>query len=253
MAPSANQLRPGVVAEWVDPKEEQALTADVTAQLANLPTVIDNPETYRRVVESLPLLKRAEDKVTAFFKDIKDAANKAHKAITAKESEQLRPIVAARQRLSQLKYGYEQEQNRIKVENERLAAEHERQRREAAALEEADAIAAASPELAEHILQEAITAPPPVVVLPSVTAAVEVAGVGKSKPRWVWRYQGAPDHETPWKKLDPALRKRLMALIARDYLMPDESAIGKIVTATDGNVKIPGIEVYDIGSTTVRG
>ena len=87
----------------VPEQERQALASDIKAQLDLLPKEIPNIETYRTVVESLPLLKRAEDRVVLFFRDMKDAAHKAHKLITTKESAQLAPIVAARGRLSQLK------------------------------------------------------------------------------------------------------------------------------------------------------
>jgi len=69
----------------------------------------------------------------------------------------------------------------------------------------------------------------------------------------VWRYLGAADEEPPWQKLPPEARARIMTLIPREYLCPNESLISKVVTGMDGNVKIPGIEVFDIGSTSVRG
>ena len=106
-----------------------------------------------------------------------------------------------------------------------------------------------------ELIEQAIAAPAPTIVLQSATAAVvnDVQGVGKSKPRWVWRYSGAADHTTAWKDLTPAQRERVLSLMPREYLMPDESRIGKLVTANDGNVKIPGVECFDIGSTSVRG
>lgn len=245
----------GQAAPRVDPQAEKSLTDDIKAELASLPTTIPDVDTYRKVVESLPLLKRAEDKVVAFFKDIKKAAHDAHKAITTKESEQLKPIQEARTRLSRMKYAFEQEQDRLKREREQVAAEQERQRLEAAAVEEAAALEHEAPEMAAQILEQAIAAPAPVVVLPSETADViaDVKGVGKSKPRWVWRYLGAADHEVAWNKLTPEQRQRILALLPREYLMPDESVITKLVSGMSGNIKIPGIEIYDIGSTPVRG
>lgn len=250
---SSREIRPGVDAQWIDPEEEQALTTDIATQLSALPTEIKDQDTYRRVVESLPLLKRAEDKVVSFFKEMKEAANRAHKAITTKESAQLKPIVDARSRMSRLKYGYEQEQDRIRRERERELQEIERKRREEEAMAQAAEVADTQPEMAEQIIEQAIAAPTPTVVLPSVTASVEVKGVGRSKPKYVWRFMGAPDHETGWKKLTPEQRQRVMSLIPRQYLMPDESAITAIVNGMSGNVQIPGIEIYDIGSTPVRG
>lgn len=240
-------------AVWVDPQQEQALTTDIQTQLGALPTTCPDLATYRRIVESLPLLKRAEDKVVTFFKDIKAAAYDAHKKITTKESAQLKPIQEARARLSQLKYRFEQDQDRVKREQERALADAERRRLEDQAIAEAAALEAHAPEMAAQIVAQAIAAPAPTVVLPSVTAAVDVKGVSKSRPRWVWRYLGAPVHETPWHTLSPEARQRIMALLPREYLMPNESAISKVVTGMDGNIKIPGIEVYDVGSTAVRG
>ena len=38
------------------------------------------------------------------------------------------------------------------------------------------------------------------------------------------------------------------ALIPRDYLMPDEVKIGKVVRATAGSLQIPGIRVFSYKS-----
>lgn len=234
-----------------DEMQTRALATDIQSQLTGLPTAITDDATYRRAKESLPLLKRAEDRVIGFFRDIKKAASDAHRAICAKENEQLVPIVQARKRLTPLIYAYEQEQARRKREAEERARHDEQRRREAEALADAEAMQAHSPEIAEQILEEAIAAPAPIVVLPSTT--VDVAGVNDSKPHYVWRYLGAPDHETAWKKLTPEQRRRIMALLPREHCMPDESSITALVKARNGDVRIPGIEIYDIGSITVRG
>lgn len=247
---TANQIRPGVVAEWVDPQEEQALTADITTQLGQLPTVIDSPETYRRAKESLPILKRAEDKVTGFFRDIKAAAFNAHRLITTKEAEQLRPIKDARQRISTLIFSHEREQDRIRRERERQAQEEERKRQEAAALEEADMLAEqGAPEMADQVLEQAIAAPAPIVALPST--AVDVSGVS-IRENWQFVYSGGSPGQK-WKDLTDEQRKRVLALLPREYLMPDEAAIGRVVKALKSSAKIPGVQAWDAGTVAVRG
>jgi hypothetical protein len=246
----SSEIRPGVVAQWVDPQEEQALTADISGQLSQLPTVIDSPETYRRAKESLPLLKRAEDKVLGFFVEIKDAAFKAHKAITTKETAQLKPIKDARTRLAGLIFNYESQLERIRRENERKAQEEEQRRRESEAVAEAEALSdQGAPEMAEQVLEHAIAAPSPVVILPS--AAVEVAGVS-IRENWQFLYSGGSPGQK-WKDLSDDQRKRVIALIPREFLIPDESAIGRVVKAMKSGTKIPGVQAYDAGTVAVRG
>lgn len=238
-----------VIPVTIPEAEAQALSADVQLQLSALPTAITDPDTYRKAKESLPLLKRAEDKVTAFFKDMKTQADKAHKAIVAKEREQLSPIAQARQKLSALIYGYEREQDRIRRENEQRAADEERKRREAEAIAQAEALSRQSPELADMVLEEAIAAPAPVVALPST--AVDVSGVS-IRENWQYVYAGGSPGQK-WKDLTDEQRKRVLALLPREYLIPDESALGKIVKALKSGTKIPGIQAYDAGTVAVRG
>lgn len=245
----SRQLRPGVDAQFVDPEEEQALTTDIQAQLADLPTAITDDATYRKAKESLPILKRAEDKVVSFFREIKDAANKAHKAITKKESEQLTPITQARARLGSLIYGYEQEEDRKRREREREAARVEQERRQAEALEQAAAMSHDEPEMAEQVIEQAIAAPAPVVSLPSTRAAV--AGVSMAE-NWQFCYEGASTGEK-WKDLTSEQRERLLRLLPREVLCPDEAVIGKLVKALKSGTKIPGVRAYDAGSVRVRG
>jgi hypothetical protein len=210
---------------------------------------ISSPEDYRKAKESLPLLKRAEDRVVLFFRDIKDAAFQAHRRITAKEMESLGPIKQARQRMSTLIYGWEREQDRIRREAEQRAADEERKRREDAALAEAAAIASSSPEVAEQILMQEIAAPAPVVILPSTK--VDVSGV-TMRENWTFVYNGGSPGQK-WKDLTDEQRKRVIALIPREYLMPDESAIGRVVKAMKSGTKIPGLQAFDAGTIAVRG
>lgn len=233
-----------------DEAATQALSADIHAQLAQLPTAIGDVETCRKAKESLLVLKKAEDRVVGFFRDIKDAAFKAHKAITTKETEQLRPIKDARQRLSQLIYRFEDDQARRRREEERRIAEEEQQRRHAAALEEAQELAThGSPEMAEQVLEQAIAAPPPVITLP--TTATKVAGVS-SIANWQWRFDGCATGLT-WDQLEQADRNRLLALLPREYLRPDDKAITKVVKALRGGTSIAGVQVFDAGTVQVRG
>jgi len=231
-----------------DEIETQALTADIQAQLARIPTRVGDLETCRLAKESLPILKRAEDRVTGFFKPLKDAAHKAHKLLCDKETEQLRPIKALRAVLSTEVYTFEQAQERQRRERERLAQQEERRRLETVALAEAASLAATAPALAEQILEQAIAAPAPVLTLPTTT--ISVAGVSTTA-NWTWRFLGCPAG-VEWDKLPDEDRQRVMTLIPREYLRPDDRAITKVVKALKSSTKIPGVEPYDAGSVRVR-
>lgn len=231
-----------------DDAQTQTLTADIQAQLATVPTKVVDLETCRLAKESLPILKRFENKVLDFFKPMKDAANRAHKAICEKENEQLRPIKNLRNLLSTEIYNFEQEQERQRRERERQAQEEERRRRESAALAEAESLAATAPEVAEQIIEQAIAAPAPTVSLPPTR--VDVVGVSMSA-NWQWRFAGCAAG-VEWDKLPDADRQRLIQLIPREYLCPDPRVITKVVKALKSSTRIPGIEVFDAGSVRVR-
>lgn len=231
-----------------DDAQQQALTADIQAQLAHVPTKVTDLDTCRLAKESLPILKRAENRVLDFFKPLKDAANKAHKLLCDKENEQLRPIKNLRVILSTEVYNFEQEQERQRRERERQAQEDERRRREAAALAEAESLAATAPDVAEQILEQAIAAPAPTVVMPSTR--VDVVGVSMAA-NWQWRFAGCAAG-VDWDKLPDADRQRLIQILPREYLRPDERAIARVVKALKGSTRIPGVEPFDAGSVRVR-
>lgn len=240
----------------VPESEVKALSADVQASFAGIPTKVVDFETYQRAKESLPLLKKAEDRVVAFFLDIKDAAFKAHRTITAKESEQLKPIQDLRKILNSEVYRFEQAEKARREEEARRIAEEERQQLQTQALEEAAALEETAPEMAEQIIAQAIEAPLPTVILPDT--AVEVAGVS-SQANHKWHFVGTVPNELgetiAWKKLTGEQQARIRSLMPRDYLCPDESAITKIVKAMGPAAArlIPGIAVFDAGTVRTRG
>lgn len=125
-------------------------------------------------------LKELEKKVVYYFKPLKETAFAAHKAITAKESEELKPIKEAVQILRDSMNAYRREQERIRQEEERkarLAAEEdarkEREKLEAQALK---AIEKGKEEKAEDLLERAENVyVAPVTVAPTVAKTVQTS------------------------------------------------------------------------------
>lgn len=120
---------------------------------------------------------------------------------------------------------------------------------QAAALEEAAALSGIAPEMAEQIVEQAIAAPAPAITLPP--RRIDVAGVSSSE-NWQFKYAGCASG-LDWDKLPTEDRERVMRLLPREYLRPDEKAIGKVVKALKGSTRIPGVEVFDAGTVRVRG
>jgi hypothetical protein len=231
--------------------EAMALAKAVEAQLAQLPSTVEiaDPETCRRVKESLPVIKRAEDAWAALFKPIKDFYYRKWKEQCADEERRLKPLATVRASWAGAVYRFEQaEAQRRRDEELRLAQERRREEedrllREAAELEESGQHA-----LAEAVVEHAVAAPPPVVTLPPPP---KVSGVS-SRANWQFKFAGCAA-AIPWDRLPQEDRDRVLRLLPREYLRPDEVAIGRVVKAMKGATRIPGIEAYDAGTVAVSG
>jgi len=88
------------------------------------------------------------------------------------------------------------------------------------------------------VLEEAISAPPPVVALRD-----ETRGIAKFVRRYRWRYAGGPEavEQTP-----PALVARTLAIIPRDFCCVDEVKLGAYTRAMKGSASVPGIEFFHV-------
>lgn len=113
------------------------------------------------------------------------------------------------------------EEEKRKAEEARLAAEQKRKADEEALAAAKRAQDEKRPEEAVAILEAAIVAPAPVVVLP------------KTAPK------------TAGRRMVPKFRIVNEALIPRQYLKPDEVKIGGVIRSLKGAANIPGVEFYE--------
>lgn len=213
----------------------------------------DNPQ----VKESLALVERAkqiqvltiEDRVVAaefgkrvagaykwfkeFIEPMKRKAAEAHKEICNQENSVCEPLEEAKRYLSSQIGAFDQEQEKLRraeearlQEEARVVAEAESRR---AAAEQAltDAIAleaVGDSKGAEAVLNNPVPQPvfvPPVVV-PKQTP--KTAGVSTAQ-NWKFRITD-------------------VNLIPREYMQPNEVAIGQVVRALKNKTVIPGVEIY---------
>jgi hypothetical protein len=198
---------------------------------------VTTPEEYENAVAFGRKIVDKIKKIEEFFKPIKDAANKAHKAITSKENEALEPLRAAKATVQTalVKYQNEQERKRRAEQEEqrkRLQAELERSMRDAAGLEEEG-----NAEAAEMRLNEAV----------SLEGLAAVATVQSAIPKV---------QETAVKKdfiIAIVDEKNVPVEISGAVIRPvDLMAIKKLVKATNGNIRIPGVSIAETAAVSLR-
>jgi hypothetical protein len=218
----------GETAQVIDLVEEKALTIVDQAKAVK----VTDSETYTTAGTLWKQIGDMIKEVKDTFDPICDAAHKAHKAATEKRAKYLDPLTAVQKSVKSLMSAWDDEQTRLrKVEEARLAAiarkaEEELLLMEAiAAEEEARANGATVEEAAQEaaaIIAEPVYVPP--VVLQKTTP----------------KLAGGPVYRTIWK-----FRIVNESLIPRQYMVPDEKAIGGVVRSTQGKINIPGIEAYE--------
>ena len=102
--------------------KEESLTLKQQASAIQVKSV----ESYASAGELGKSMKELRQKVVDYFKPLKDAANKAHKALTTRENEELKPIDEAITILRAEMNKYTADQERIrKVAEDKLKAEQE--------------------------------------------------------------------------------------------------------------------------------
>lgn len=193
--------------------------------------VIDAPS-YALAAERVKGLASLKKHITDWFEPLVKQANQAHKALTGRRAEELKPIEAEEARLKREMSTWSQEQQRRQREEEARLAAEAKQREEAIALQEAAMLRAQGVSEAEAmaVVEQAIEAPAPIVSLGPAVQKVE--GISY---RSDWRYQITDPDAIP-----------------REYLTIDEKKIAGVVRALKGAARIPGVRVYEDKTPVVR-
>jgi len=183
---------------------------------------IANDSSYKKAGEFLLGIGDLEKAIDSSFDPIIEAQHAAWKLALAKKAEHYVPLKEAEKVIKGKMTDYQ-------VLAEKRLKEEEAKRREAARqAEEEDRLVRANalieegkPDEALLILGEPVEAP---LIISHEVTAPKINGI---VTRTVWK----------WKIVD---EKKL----PREYLIPDEARIGKMVRAAEGKIEIPGVEVY---------
>lgn len=192
---------------------------------------VTDAESYRCANFLREIISEAINEVEETFNPICDAANKAHKEATSKRSKYLDPLKAAYKEVKRLMGVWDDEQNRLRLAEqkrlEEIARKEEEERRLLDAIEaeeEAKANGATAQEAAqeaEDIISQPVYVTP--VVLPKETPKVKGLSF-----RTIWKFRITDINKIP-----------------REYLMADQIKIGGVVRALKQQCNIPGITVYE--------
>lgn len=211
---------------------ERTATDTACALLAEAESlVVETQPDAERAAGFLAELVQRRKAVEEWFRPLVEAAYNAHRALTARRAMVLEEFEApekiARDKLAEWKATVDAERKATE------AAAREQARRDAEAIQQARADAAAArgdDEQASRIL----AAPPPVAVpVVAVKPAGKINGVGFVE---AWRFEIVDADALP-----------------REYMQPNEVAIRKVVSALKGMTRIPGVRVWPESQARIRG
>ena len=161
--------------ETIEVVEQQALSVPEQAKAI----IVTNNDQFAKGEEFLAICKALENEIHKAWDETVELAHAAHKSAVAKRKGFLDPLEEGRRLVKQKMIAYQDEQERIRREEQRKADEEARKRAEQDAL---DAALAAEKEgdkeTAEAIIQEPVYVPP--VFVPKVAPAASRLSAGRS-------------------------------------------------------------------------
>jgi hypothetical protein len=241
MAPTIDLNRPDSAREFAG---ELATASNALARQLKETRISDRASLEQAVTDRQTLgdrIKFVKDKIAP----VKSSAHRTWKMLCDLEAEILAPLVRLDTEKKNAIAVYVAEEEQARAARERVLAEEQRRAdQDQAAHVAADYEQRGDPEMAAAILEEAIAAPPPVVVLPNEAKSVEGLHLRR---RYLWRFSGGPKEleATP-----PAILARVMQLIPRQFLCVDDKKISAFARSMKGSGTIPGIEFYHVDEPT---
>lgn len=205
----------------------------IEIEVRNLPTLIqsfgpkiETEETLKRVNETKLGIRQLRNKIKAHFEPLRNLAYAPYKAILDKWKETEAPVQEAEKACDNLLSCYFAEQRRIREEAERKRLEEIRKQKEEEDRKLREALEAESKgdiEKAEQLINE--VAIQEQETKPTVTIP-EKPKLNNVHSRVDYDFEIVDEQAIP-----------------RDYLIPNETLIRKMVKASQGKINIPGIKV----------
>lgn len=202
--------------------------AAVKAEASQLKVVDD--ASYQIAGNVLTEIKTKQKMVKEYFAPLKEAANKAHKAITSKESETLKPLEEIERNLKSEMSNYFMEQERKKREAEALLRKQIEEEKRRALAEAEKLEKEGKTEESDMAFQQAVDAEEMAMFAQVEVAKPTVKGIGTQKDYVI---TVTDESKVPSYILGACIRP------------VDTMAIKKLVKATEGKIKIEGISINE--------
>ncbi len=202
--------------------------AAVKAEASQLKVVDD--ASYQIAGNVLTEIKTKQKMVKEYFAPLKEAANKAHKAITSKESETLKPLEEIERSLKSEMSNYFMEQERKKREAEALLRKQIEEEKRRALAEAEKLEKEGKTEESDMAFQQAVDAEEMAMFAQVEVAKPTVKGIGTQKDYVI---TVTDESKVPSYILGACIRP------------VDTMAIKKLVKATEGKIKIEGISINE--------
>ena len=216
---------------------EAEMSKEVTAVEAQAGQItIASKSDYESAAAFGRLIKQKSAQIIEFFAPMKKAAHEAHQNICAREKEMLAPLISAEKTVKQVMGDYVMEQERKRREEERVKrlaeAEAEKKLQEAMALE-----ASGKKDEAEAALMEA-----DIVDSASRNVVVEAQKIKAdgASSSIDWEITAVDDTKVPVDFAGMCIRP------------VDTKAIIKLIRASKGQIKIPGISYKSVAKLSFR-
>lgn len=188
---------------------------------------ITNTESYVQLAHLLMNVKSAIAAIKSYWDPVCNKMNAAHKEATTQRARMMRPILILEEEIKTEISHWITSEKETRRQDEMTAALAEKKRREDQLLIEAETFE----KMGRH--QDAsrtINIDISVPMIPLPTGIPKISGISETI---MWRF----------KITDPEA-------VPREYCIPDESKIRKIVSALGEKANIPGIEIYS--ETVIR-
>ncbi len=207
--------------------EKQLVSVQESARVLEIRSADD----YVRAGEISKSISYLRKEVEATFNPIIAKAHEAHKEACEQKKKHMLPLDIAQNRVDRLLLAWQSEQEAIRrAEEDRLATIAKKEADDRAMAEAEELQRQGESHLADVVIETQATAPAPVVSIPS--SVPKVQGFAK-RVNWRWRVKN-------------------VALIPREYMQPNEIAIGGVVRSLKDKTQIAGVEVYPEDSAIHR-
>jgi hypothetical protein len=200
-------------------REATSLVNEVAAHVSDDYAIV-TAEDFTAGAEHLKLVKGAQKKIESLRVSITKPINDGLKAVNDMFRRPAEQLVEVEMRLKRALTSYEDEQRRIRLEEQRRADEAARKERERIEAQARRAAEAGKPEKAAQLEERAATVVAPVIQ----REPPKVSGLSS---REVWRFEIADEK-----------------LVPREYMVVDPTKVRAVVNALKGAANIPGVRVW---------